>query len=169
MQMRTKTTNCDLHPMRRPLIFKRYLRDERGTSLLEMALLTPLLILILLGIIEIGRYADLSIVVANAARAGAQYGGQNLVTAADSTGIANAATSDGQGLTNLTVTSQPVCGCPGTQPTNGQCTTLPSCGTQSLVVYLQVNATETFNSLFNYPGIPSPITLNGADQVRVGQ
>ena len=71
-------------------------RGERGTSLLEFALVLPILLLLLLGVIEIGRYAEMSIQVASAARAGAQYGAQNLATAADSPGIQTAALRDSQ-------------------------------------------------------------------------
>jgi Flp pilus assembly protein TadG len=46
-------------------------RSEKGQSLVELALLTPILLLLVVGIVEMGRYATLSIEVANAARAGA--------------------------------------------------------------------------------------------------
>jgi len=150
---------------------------ERGTNLIEMALLTPVLLLLVLGAIEIGRYAGLSILVANAARSGAQYGAQNLVTAADNAGITSAATEDtentpgGQSLANLSVTSQPVCGCSADGLTNGQCptTNVPSCGTGPFLVYVQVTATGTFNSLFGYPGIPSSITVSRTAEMPVAQ
>src|SRR3984885_15780075 len=86
---------------------------ERGQSLVELAFVVPLLLLLLIGIIEIGRFAFYSIVVSNAARAGAQYGAQSLATAADTAGIATAAKNDGQGGTGLTVTSSQLCGCSG--------------------------------------------------------
>src|SRR5580704_13108987 len=63
---------------------------ECGQSLIELAFVIPFLLLV--GIIEIGRFAFYSIVVANAARAGAQYGAQSLATAADTTGISTAVT-----------------------------------------------------------------------------
>jgi Flp pilus assembly protein TadG len=148
------------------------LRADQGTSVLEMALLTPVLLLLLLGIIEIGRYAELSILVANAARAGAQYGAQNLVTAADNSGIESAALSDGEnipGLSASTIAPQALCGCSGTPPSTCSVSP-PTCTAPShLLVYVQVNTTGTFTSLFRYPGIPSPITVNGMAQMRVAQ
>lgn len=137
-----------------------------------MALLTPLLLILLLGIIEIGRYAELSIVVANAAHAGAQYGAQNLVTAADTASIESAAMNDGQGTSGLTASAVPpqaLCGCSGTTPST--CTaTPPTCIAPShLVVYVQVNTTGTFTSLFHYPGIPPSITVNATSEMRVAQ
>ena len=50
------------------------LLSPSGQSLLEVALLTPMLLALLLGAIELGRYAYISILVGNAARAGAAYG-----------------------------------------------------------------------------------------------
>lgn len=157
------------------------MRNERGTSLLELALITPLLLLLLLGIIEIGRYAELSILVANAARAGVQYGAQNLATAADNTGIHNAALNDGQNVPGLTVsppsngyvppsgtTSYVLCGCSDTALT-GTCPAVGCSSPAHPLVYVQVDTTGTFGSLFRYPGIPSSISVNGSAAMRVAQ
>jgi len=46
----------------------------RGQSLIEFALVLPLLILILLGILDLGRAFSAYIVITNAARDGAYYG-----------------------------------------------------------------------------------------------
>src|SRR5687768_6146104 len=49
-------------------------RRRRGDAVIEFALLAPVLILILFGIIELGRVVDAWIVVHNAAREGARAG-----------------------------------------------------------------------------------------------
>src|ERR1019366_2064428 len=95
----------------RPL---RIWRSQSGQSLVELALLTPILLLLLLGVVELGRFAYISILVGNAAEAGAMYGAQSLPNSADTSGIQTAATSDfqnGQSLTGLNVTSSNVCDC----------------------------------------------------------
>ena len=69
---------------------------ENGQTLLEVALLTPLLLLLLVGIFEVGRFAYYSIEVSNAARAAVQYGAQSLADAKDSVGLTQAAKSDCQ-------------------------------------------------------------------------
>jgi len=151
---------------------------ERGTALLEVALLTPLLLLLMMGIIEVGRYAELSILVANAARAGVQYGAQSLVTASDSTGIINAAMNDGQNIPQLQVNppsngysgSFVLCGC--SDLSSGLGSTCPATGCSSPqhpLVYVQVDTQGQFQSLFSYPGIPSSITINASAQQRVAQ
>jgi len=149
---------------------------QSGQSLLEVALMLPFFLLLLLGVIEIGRYAYIGILVGNAARAGAAYGVQSNAQSVDTVGITNAAINDfmsnGQG-SSLTVTSAVTCGCDssGTVTTAG-CTpaTNPTAGTCAAghwVVILTVTASGTFNSLFNYPGIPASVSVSRAAAMRV--
>jgi Flp pilus assembly protein TadG len=141
---------------------------QSGQALLEVALVTPLLMLLAVGIIEIGRYAYYSILVADAARAGAQYGAQNLATAADKTGIRNAAENDGQNLSELTVTSKPQCGCTGSA-IGDTCPATACASPNHALVYVKVTVTGTFNSLFKYPGIPRSIACDSTQLMRVAQ
>jgi Flp pilus assembly protein TadG len=139
-----------------------------GQSVLEFALLLPVMLLLLVGIIEVGRFAYYSILVANAARAGAQYGAQGLATAADTPGIQAAAENDGQNLPQLAVTASQQCGCNGA----GLSGTCPASGCllpNHPLVYVQVQATGTFNSLFNYPGLPPSFTVTSTEKMRVAQ
>ena len=148
--------------------FRVFRDEERGQSLVEMALVLPLLLLLVVGIIEIGRYAEMSLLVTNAARAGVQYGAQNLATAGDTTGIQNAAHNESPVVTTAGVTSSILCGCSGQTP--GACPVTSACGSSShAVVYLKVTTTANFSPLFNYPGIPSLTTLNGSAEMRVAQ
>jgi len=156
---------------------------QSGQALVELAFLLPALILLLLGVIEIGRYAYISILVGNAARAGTAYGAQSLVTSADTTGITAAAVADfnnnGQDPTTLQVPAAnqvTTCGCdssgsivtancdPQINPSAGTCT-----GGAHWVVTLAVTASGTFSSLFSYPGIPSPLTISRTSSMRVAQ
>ena len=67
---------------------------DGGTSLAEFALVTPLLFLVLIGVIEMGRWATFNVTVANAARAGAGYGAQQHWTPTDVSGIESAVCTD---------------------------------------------------------------------------
>lgn len=49
------------------------LRDERGVSAVEFALIAPVLLLILVGILDIGRAVNAYVTVSNAAREGTRY------------------------------------------------------------------------------------------------
>jgi len=137
------------------------LRSESGQSLVELAILVPLLVLLLMGVIELGRYAQIAILVGNAARAGAAYGAQSLAQSADTNGIKTAAGNDfqnnGQNVSLLTVNSSFTCGCDsgGTvtaEICNGSGSGLGTCASGShWVVMLGVQATGTFNSMFKAP------------------
>jgi Flp pilus assembly protein TadG len=164
----------------------RVLRSQSGQGLVELALVTPVLLALVMGVIELGRYAYIGILVGNAARAGAAYGAQSLAQstcpAPAPCGIQAAADNDfqsnGQPVSKLTVTSSNSCGCDsggtilgegcGTasdpNPTAGTCN-----GTGHWVVMVSVTASGTFNSLFHYPGIPASISVSKTATMRVDQ
>ncbi len=144
-------------------------RSERGTSMLELALVAPVLIFLLIGIVEIGRYGYFAILAANAARAGVQYGAQNLQTAMDNTAITNAAVADAQNLPNWTsgngVVVSHLCSVNGGAPQT--CSSSGSGPPTNTVYYVSVQVTGTFNSLLNYPGLPHSLPVSGNAIMRV--
>jgi Flp pilus assembly protein TadG len=131
---------------------------ECGQALVETALIFPLLIAILLGAAELARVAFAAIEVANAARAGAQYGAQNGFTASDTSGIATAASSDAANLTGLTTTSSYTCVC--SDGTSSTCLT-SDCASSHIEQTLTVNTTLTFDPVIHLPGLPKTYTLTG--------
>jgi Flp pilus assembly protein TadG len=84
---------------------------QRGQSVVEVALMTPLLLLLLVGTIEIGRYAYYGIEVSSAARAGVQYGAQSLADSKDLAGITQAAQKDAPEVSGMDVTATNQCAC----------------------------------------------------------
>lgn len=136
----------------------------RGQSAVELALVTPILVVLLLVAADFGRVFYTSIAVDNAARAGAQYGSHSIVTAADSAGITAAAKTDGWSSLNVSasqctcITSTNVAAC-----ATSYCTNNPS------ATYVTVTVTAPFTTLVNYPGLPSSITLTGRAIMEVQQ
>jgi Flp pilus assembly protein TadG len=171
---------------------RRRFGSESGQSLIELALLTPVLLILVVGIAEVGRYSYLDILVSNAARAGAAWGAQNLPSSADTTDITTAATNDCQNCSSLTtgaltVASSPVCTCDNggslnpNPPTSGYCNsatnaTAGSCTVGHWVVMVQVSVTGTFKPMLTYPAgglfgylkFPS-LTLSSTATERVAQ
>ncbi len=174
------------------------LHSHSGQTLTELALLLPMLLMLTLGVIEMGRYFYIGILVGNAARAGAAYGSQSPIDSADASGIETAACNDflnnfgsnppptcsasGSGINSLGVTSSISCGCDngGTvgyeANTGSMCTTADNTSLDTTcsngnqghwVVLVSVTASGTFNTLLNYPGIPSSITVSRTATVRV--
>jgi len=69
-------------------------RSQKGQSLVELAILLPVLILVLMGIMDLGRVFYAQIVITNAAREGARYGS---MYPADEVGIKARAIAEAQG------------------------------------------------------------------------
>ncbi|MGA2903998.1 MAG: TadE family protein [Candidatus Korobacteraceae bacterium] len=163
---------------------------ESGQSVMEFAVMLPFMILLLLGVVEIGRAVYLHIEVANAATAGVEYGSQNEVKASDIAGMQDAAVCDANSqpgppgspctggiLTPADATATHGCFCQvtGSGTRSGQgcdpaqwlpCATI-SCGGDVVVECVQVTTQASFNSLFNYPLLPSSFTAHGNAIMRV--
>lgn len=167
-------------PIRRPRGSHSRTKRESGQALIEVALLTPLLLAMVLGVIDIGRYAFIGILVGNAAHAGAAYGAQSLPQSADTTGITNAADNDfqnnGQDVSTLSVSPPTTsCGCDNAGSiAAAACTTAtnPTAGTCAAghwVVMISVTASGTYSALFNWPGIPKSVTISRTAILRVAE
>jgi Flp pilus assembly protein TadG len=148
---------------------RRASRSEAGSALVEFAIVLPFILLLLLGAIEIGRFAYFSIVVANASRAGAQYGAQNIQTALDTTGISAAATADGtNAIAPLTTTSTTSCACwTGTVYSNIACTMPVTCASGNAVEFVSVTVSGTGHTIIGYKSLPSTLTVSATTKMRV--
>ena len=143
-------------------------RRDAGNAIVELALVAPILVLVLIGVAEFGRFAYMAIEISNAARAGVAYGAQNHVTASDITGMQNAATGDGSNVPGISATANHYCACSNASGTQVAC--LPtSCTSSPIVEFVQVNTTASVSPIFNYPGISNTLTLTGRATMRVEQ
>jgi Flp pilus assembly protein TadG len=144
--------------------------SQRGGSLVEMAFMMTFLMLLLIGVIDMGRAFYLSMEVADAARAGAQYGYESAATMSDSAGISTAANADAPDVSGLTVTSSHGCMCSDGSGPNVNCGTPPTCSSGFHVVnYVKVNTAATYTTLFPWPKVPGSFALTGTAQLVAGQ
>lgn len=159
-------------------------RDSRGQAIVELAVVTPLFLVMILGAFEIGRMAYYGIEVENAARAGASYGGLNLGDAT-SGNVTQAAKNDAPNVPNLAVTSGLACVCETisssnttsfspssgtiscTDPSITSCTAESSASVQSVVSYVTVSTQATVPLLFRVPGVTPTYTLYGYSALRI--
>lgn len=147
---------------------------DDGTSLMELALIAPVLALVLVGGVELGRFAYFNILASNAARAGVQYGAYSLSHAGDTTGMQNAAYNDapnaGQAATawGLSATAGHICKCSdGTA--NATCVpTTCGAGTHQ-IVWVTVTTSGVVTSLFSYPGLPASVNVGATAIMQVRQ
>jgi Flp pilus assembly protein TadG len=142
------------------------LKDRSGQALIETALSVPFLLIILFGIYEFASMTYASIEVTNAALAAVQYGAQDASTAADTTGIQNAAENDAGNLTLTSVTASRSCIC-----SNGSASTCLStdCSTSNIETILTVKTQATFTPAIQFPGLPASFPLNGLAVEKVLQ
>jgi Flp pilus assembly protein TadG len=141
---------------------------ERGQSVAEIALVTPMLLLLLVGTIEIGRYAYYGIEVSSAARAGVQYGAQSLADSKDVAGIAQAARNDAPEVPGINVSATDQCAC-SNSPANFVGCPARGCAPGHGLVFLKVDTTANIRPLFRYPGFPVTFAARGQAIMRVTQ
>lgn len=151
-------------------MIRKLVRSRSGTSVVEFALIAPVFIFLLIGVIEIGRYMFFDILAAHAARAGVQYGARDLSTAADAStsgsATRSAALQDAQSLSQFNETSTLIC------TVNGQASTCPSTTANTvppgLIYYVQVHVWGTFSTLMRYPGLPQTLPVSATAIMPVG-
>src|SRR5258708_28214323 len=152
--------------------------DDKGEAFVELALVMPMLILLILGGIEIGRLAYADIEISNAARAGVAYAMQSHAFASDNAGITAAATQDAPNIPGLVVatpiltcyceTSAGVTTAKDCSIVNTGSTGAGACPSPSVIVeYVQVNTSASIHTVLNLPAIPSSLTLRGQAIMRV--
>ena len=135
-----------------------------GQSVVELAMAIPILLLLLLAAVEMGRVYYAYLTADDAARAGVEYGAQNLATASDLTGMQNTALNDAKDVHGLSATATQWCECGnGTKMACGDA--MCSSGTES--VYVQVDTQLQFHTLLNYPGMASSLNIAGHAVRRV--
>jgi Flp pilus assembly protein TadG len=121
--------------------------DRRGAAAAELAILLPLLVLLLLGSVDLGRFAYTYITVTSAARAGAAFGSMNPYTPNTYTRwqsqVTNAVAADMASLSGFNSSSVTVAG-------------IPESGSLWRV---EVTVPYTFKTILTWPGIPSSTTV----------
>ncbi len=130
-------------------------RRDRGQALVELALIAPILIILMLGVIDYGRVYFAYVSVTNGARIGADYASGSATKAADTAGIKAAALGDTTDLLNQS----------DTNPNVSVTTANDSQGR----LYADVTMTYTFSTLFPWPGLPSSINIERTVRSRVAQ
>ncbi|MFW5470911.1 TadE/TadG family type IV pilus assembly protein [Knoellia sp. CPCC 206435] len=136
-------------------------RRERGAAAVEMAIVLPLLLLIMGGVVEFGRALFIQNMATNAAREGARMRALGYTTV-QATERVNSAMI-GMGVTTFTVTYDGVAGAgAGTVTPNANCPTTP------LITDRQrVTVNPNFAFIFPIPGVTPP-TLSSQSEMRCG-
>ena len=130
-------------------------RCDRGQALVELALIAPILIILMLGVIDYGRVYFAYISVTNGARIGADYAAIGPTQAADTAAIKAAALGDTGDLLAQSSTNPDV--------------TVTTANDSQGRLYADVTMTYTFSTLFPWPGLPTSINVERTVRSRVAQ
>ncbi len=139
------------------------LRCESGSALLELALILPLIVLMLVGVFDLGLGIQQSLIVSEAARAGTAFG-QIPGNDTNLSGMKQAATLTATGLQSFTAVASEFCSC---TPTGSVISCTSSCPAGSPLAYVQVKTSAVLPALFNNDGMPASFNLTGFSAVRV--
>jgi Flp pilus assembly protein TadG len=151
-------------------LYKKLLRCDNGSSMIEGAVLSPVLLMLLLGAADFGRGYYLAEEVASAAHAGAEYAIQNPGRiSSDTTGIETAAKVDAANVANLNVATPTWgCECSDGSSWSAKCSSVPSGCATNWVYKVTVTASTNYAPLFPWLGIPSSIALSSSATMRSG-
>jgi Flp pilus assembly protein TadG len=137
-------------------------RCERGSSLIECALILPVFTLLLAGAVDFGRAWYINLEISSAAEAGVLYGIHNLT---DVTGMNAAAAMDAPDVQALQVTSTYGNECSDGSSAVPLATYTPICSA-NVVSYVEVNVQTSYKPMLNYPGLPASFALGAKFRMR---
>ncbi len=138
-------------------------RRDEGSALIELALLMPIFLLLMMGMVDLGRGFFAAIRVSSAAEAAASYGAQQ---PSDIAGIQAAATLGASDVNALTSAVSTGCECSDGSSVQPGCASTPANCSTDFVTYVQVTTYATYTPLFQYPGLPSTYNLQSRAQMR---
>ncbi len=140
-----------------------FLREQLGSSLMETAVVLPLLVLLLVGSVDYGRGFYTAIEVSSAAESAAMYGTTNPT---DVAGIASMAKLDAKDIATLNVTASYGCECADGSGAVVSCLTAVVCS-DNAIRYVDVSTSTLYTPIIPYPLIPSSFTLSGHSRMRM--
>jgi Flp pilus assembly protein TadG len=139
---------------------------QDGVGAIEFAFVAGILSMILLGICDFGLGFWEQMQVGNAARAGAEYAVKNGYDSANvQTAVTNSTNLSGVQASPAPSTS---CGCPNAVTgVSAQTCGTPCASGSTAGTYVTVNAQISYQTLFAWPGLTSPMTLASSVTVRL--
>ncbi len=139
-------------------------RARSGTAAIEFGIAMPMLLVLLIGLTEVGLAVYQAMQVQDAAEAGAMYASQHPTdTAGITAAVVNATSTAGISASPVPVT---FCGCPSTAGiAAGNCTSACANG-NAQGYYMTISAQLTHTAILQFPGFPNPLVLKRSSTVR---
>jgi len=136
-----------------------------GTAAIEFALAVPVLLVLLMGVVEVGFAMYQAMQVYNSVEAGTVYAAKN---GFDPAGIA-AAVVNASGTQGITATPAPenFCGCPDAGGIVAAACGSPCADGNPSGEYVRISAALSHETILPYPGLPLPATLTAQSIIRL--
>ncbi len=135
---------------------------RRGIATVEFALIAPLMLLMLAGVLDFAMALRTASCVTAAARIGAEFGSQSAYASANYAGMQNAAVNSAPGLAGITASAVQSCQCPGGLAVS--CSGVCSGG--NMLVYVQVTVSAPVHTIFNYSALNVPASVKATASMR---
>ncbi len=142
-------------------LFRNRGRDESGNAIVEFALIVPVLLIMILGLVDAGRAIGANARLGNGVTAGLRYALTDSYATAE---ITQAALNGSRYVSgDVTVATQRFCECPDGSAVacSGTCTA----GFKR--IYVEVAMTRTQDTLFSYPVIGNSVTVSRTSSLQV--
>jgi uncharacterized membrane protein len=136
-------------------------RSRAANVAIEFALIAPVAMLMLVGVIDYGMAVYDRMQLSSAVRAGIQYAMHHSANPATIEQVVMSALTIDQSA--VTVTAQQVCECPGGAA--AECD--ETCPDGARRTFIRIEAVQQHDALFDYPGISNPTTLQAQALVRI--
>jgi Flp pilus assembly protein TadG len=141
---------------------------RRGLAATELAIILPVLVTLVLAAVDLGRFVSLYIALANAARAGAQYGAMNNYGGSTSSSTYTTWVSNVKSAAQNEIVGQ----YSGFSGTNNVVVSLPSNaadtgGVKRVRVVASYNFTTAINWNWTGLGLPHTMTMSQQAEVRL--
>jgi Flp pilus assembly protein TadG len=131
--------------------------------MIEFALVSPLLLLLMAGVLDYSMALRAAICASDAARSGAAYGALSQANSTNYAGMQNAALNSAPNVSGLGAVATRVCKC-----SDGSTIVCGSaCGSGAVLVYVQVTTSVTVTKWFKYSGLPFTGAVSGKAVMRV--
>ena len=145
----------------------KFIKEEEGVAATEFALIVPVIVLILIGMIDFAMYINAQMKLENAARAAAEYvymSGNIDSIQEDVMAYTEFSQGDSGLLGNVQMESRFVCECTG-----GVSTLCSSgCGKNEYMrKFIEVRLLMEHETIFPYPGLPDVVDLVGSVRYQV--
>jgi Flp pilus assembly protein TadG len=139
-------------------------KTQSGSALIEFSLSFSFIAMLGMAAVSYGMAVQTSVVVADAANAGAVYGANSTYNSVSTTAIQQVAVNSAPSVQNLTATAVFWCTC---SPGGSQVSCSSACGSDQPSYFVQVTVSTTYPNFFHYGSLPASFTIKSVCNMPV--